>query len=393
MLAGLTVVAVRLAARPVGVDGDALWSAPVTRGEFVHEITAAGTLIAPEIRSITNRSEGVVERIVVLPGHVVTPDDVLVELSSPQLKDELEDARFELDAAEAEERLRQAEAEDRLLDLRISVASADAEYTSARLESEAQSALGRGQIVSTLDIEQARIRAEQLLKRLEAEQAKLDRYPITREAQDAAARAKLEQQRQKLRRLEDQFDQLAVRAGIGGVVQEIEIEEGERLSAGSEVAKIVNPELLIARVRVSERDAQRVEIGQAVRLEMARETLEGRVTRIDPTVRERLVSVDVELVGESRGTLRPDTSVTARIVLDRVPDTVLLDRPTGLRDEQETVDLFRLIDGGRRAERVTVEVGRASSQEVEILSGLEPGDEVYLADMSEWADQPVIRIR
>jgi multidrug efflux pump subunit AcrA (membrane-fusion protein) len=176
-------------------------------------------------------------------------------------------------------------------------------------------------------------------------------------------------------------------------VQEIEPKEGERLSAGSEVAKIVNPDNLIARVRVSERDAQRVEIGQLVRLEMAREVLEGRVTRIDPTVRERLVAVDVELVGEPRRELRPDTSVTARIVLERVPDTVLLDRPTGLRDEQETVELFRLIDGGKRAERVTVEVGRASSQEVEILSGLKPGDEVILADMSDVADEPVVRIR
>lgn len=392
-LASLTTIAVRLAARPVGVDGDALWSAVVMRGEFIHEIAAAGSLIAPEIRSVTNRSEGVVERIAVLPGHVVTPDDVLIELSSPQLADELQDARYELEAAEAEERLRQAEAADRLLDLRASVASAEAEYTSARLESEAQSALGEAQIVSALDIEQARIRAEQLLKRLEAEQAKLDRYPQTRAAQDDAAMAKLEQQRQKLRRLEEQFEDLAVRAGITGVVQEIGIEEGERLTAGSEVAKIVNPKLLIARVRVSERDAARVEIGQPVRLEMARETIDGRVTRIDPTVRERLVTVDVELVGDVGSSLRPDTSVTARIELDRVADTVLLDRPTGLRDEQEAIQLFRLIDDGQRAERVTVEVGRASSRQVEILSGLEPGDAVILADMSEWTTEPVVRIR
>lgn len=389
-LAALTALAVSLARRPPGVDGDALWSARVTRGEFVHEVSANGTLVAPEIRAITNRSDGVVERIVVLPGHVVEPDDVLVELSSPQIQNELEDARFELDAAEAEERLREAQAEDKLLDMRASVASAEAEYTSARLESDAKTALGDD--ASALEIDQARIRAEQLFERLEAERAKFDRYPETRAAEDAAAEAKLAQQRQKLMRLQRQADDLHVRAGMSGVVQEINVEAGERASAGTDIARIVNPKLLIARVRVSERDEPRVEIGQPVRLEIGRETIEGRVSRIDPTVRDRLVTLDVELVGEARNTLRPDTSVTARIELDRVPDTLLLDRPVQLRDEDETVALFRRIDDDR-AERVSVEVGRASPRQIEIVGGLEPGDDVILADMSEWVDEPLVRIR
>jgi HlyD family secretion protein len=390
-LVALSALAVNLAARPPGVDGDALWSARVMRGEFVHEVSASGTLVAPEIRSITNRSDGVVERIVVLPGHVVGPDDVLVELSSPQIQNDLEDARYELDAAEAEERLRQAQAADKALDMRASVASAEAEYTSARLESEAKTA-GGDQIASAIEIEQARIRADQLLERLEAERAKLQRYPETRAAEDAAAEAKLAQQRQKVMRLQRQVDDLFVRAGIAGVVQEVNVEAGERATAGTDIARIVNPELLIARVRVSERDESRVTIGQPVRLEIGRETVDGRVSRIDPTVRDRLVTIDVELVGKARTPLRPDTSVTARIELDRVPDTLLLDRPVQLRDEDETVSLFRRIDGDR-AERVEVAVGRASPQQIEILSGLESGDDVILADMSEWVDEPVVRIR
>ncbi|HUF73766.1 MAG TPA: HlyD family efflux transporter periplasmic adaptor subunit [Gammaproteobacteria bacterium] len=389
-LVALTVLAVSLARRPPGVDGDALWSARVTQGEFVHEVSANGTLVAPEIRAITNRSDGVVERIVVLPGHVVEPDDVLVELSSPQIQNDLEDVGFELEAAEAEERLRQAQGEDKLLDMRASMASAEAEYTSARLESDAKAALGDD--ASALEIEQARIRAEQLLERLEAERAKLARQPETRAAEDAAAEAKLAQQRQKVMRLQRQADDLFVRAGMSGVVQEINVEAGERASAGTDIARIVNPRLLIARVRVSERDEPRVEIGQPVRLEIGRETLEGRVSRIDPTVRDRLVTLDVELVGEPKTALRPDTSVTARIELDRVPDTLLLDRPVQLRDEDETVALFRRIDGDR-AERVTVAVGRASPRQIEIVDGLEPGDDVILADMSEWVDEPLVRIR
>jgi HlyD family secretion protein len=390
-LVALTALAVSLGSRPPGVDGDALWSGRVSRGEFVHEVSANGTLVAPEIRAITNRSDGVVERIVVLPGEVVGPDDVLVELSSPQIQNDLEDSRYELEAAEAEERLRQAQAADKFLDMRAGVASAEAEYTSARLESEAKTA-GGDQIASAIEIEQARIRADQLFERLEAERAKFERYPETRAAEDAAAEAKLAQQRQKAMRLQRQANDLSVRAGIAGVVQEVNVEAGERATAGTDIARIVNPELLIARVRVSERDESRVEIGQPVRLEIGRDTVDGRVMRIDPTVRDRLVTVDVELVGEPRTALRPDTSVTARIELERVPDTLLLDRPVQLRDEEQTIALFRRIDGDR-AERVEVEVGRASPRQIEIVSGLAPGDDVILADMSEWVDEPVVRIR
>ena len=392
-LGALTYLAVSLASRPVGVDGDVLWSEAVARGEFVHEVAANGSLIAPEIRAITNRSEGVVERIVVLPGHVVGPDDVLVELSSPTLKDNLEDARFELDAAEAEEKLRQAQADDKLLDMRANVANADADYTSARLESEANDALGESNIVSAIEIERARIRAQQLLERLEAERAKLARYPETRAAEDAAAEAKLAQQRQKVARLEEQADDLFVRAGMSGVVREVNVEAGERVTAGSDIARIVNPELLIARVSVSERDADRVEIGQDVRLEIGRDVVAGKVTRIDPTVRDRVVAVDVDLVGAATNSFRPDVGVTARIELDRVADTLLLGKPAGMRDEQESIALFRLLGDGDRAERVIVEIGRASARQVEILSGLEPGDEIILADMTEWIDEPIVRIR
>ncbi len=363
------------------------------QGEFVHEVSGSGTLVAPEIRSITNRSDGVVERVTVLPGHAVGPDDVLVHISSPQLVYDLEDARWELEAAEAEQRLRRAQAADRLLDLRASVASAEAEYTTANLDSEVKTALGEDRITSALEIQQAQIRAEQLHERLEAERAKLERYPETRAAEDAAAEAVLAQKRQRVRRLEEQVDDLFVRAGVSGVVQEINVELGERVLAGTDVARIVNPKLLIARVRISERDAARVLVGQAVRLELGRDTVAGRVSRIDPTVRERFVTLDVDLVGEAKTPPKPDTTVNARIELARVPDALLVDRPVQLRDEATQASVYRLNPDGNSAERVSVEIGRISSRQVEILSGLDQSDVIILSDMREQTNEPVIRIR
>ena len=75
----LTFLAISFAGRPPGVDRDIVFDGEVTRGEFIHEITAAGNFYAPEIRSVTNQSEGVVEVIHVLAGEVVKPDDVLMQ--------------------------------------------------------------------------------------------------------------------------------------------------------------------------------------------------------------------------------------------------------------------------------------------------------------------------
>jgi HlyD family secretion protein len=389
----LAAFAWSLATRPPAVDRDGLWSAQVTRGELVHEISAAGSLVAPELRAVTNRSEGVVERILVLPGHVVEADDVLLEMSSPQLEDDLDSAEWDLDAARAEQKLLRVELENAYLDVVAQLANAEAEYTNARLELDAQEELGRQQIASQLEVQRARLRTEQWRKRLDAEQARLDRFDDFRAAQEAAADARLSQLHQQVSRLQARVDDLHVRAGIGGVVREINVQEGERLTQGQAVARIVNPRNLIARVGVSERDASRVQSGLPVRVEMGRDTVAGKVTRIDPTVRDRLVTIDVALVGEQSPALRPDLSVTARIELERVGDALILDRPVGLRSGNETLELFRLVGDGARAERVTVEVGRASARQVEILRGLDAGDRVILADMSDWLGESVVRIR
>ena len=389
----LTLVAWSVAQRPPGVDGDLVFSGTVRQGEFIYEVTAAGSLFAPEIRSVTNQSEGVVEIVHVLPGHSVGPDDVLMELSSPNLQQELADAQTELEAAEADEFLRLAESEDQLLSLENALADATAQFETAQLEADAELLLYNEGASSDLALARMQNAAAQQERRMEIAQAQVDRYPEMRAARDAAAQAKLDQQRRKVRRLEERVQDLKVRAGFAGVVQEVSVEEGERLSAGTEVARVVNPEYLIARVRVSERDAALVELGQNVRLEMGRETIAGKVSRIDPAVTERLVTVDVDFVGEPTRQLRPDLTVTARIEIDRVAETRILERPPGHRDDQTEIELFRLDDSGRRAELVAVEIGRIAAREVEILSGLAVGDRVIISDMSDWLEEPEIRIR
>jgi len=389
----LTYLAISFAGRPPGVDRDLVFNGEVTRGEFIHEVTAAGSLYAPEIRSVTNESSGVVEVIHVLAGHVVMPDDVLMVLSSPNLQQELNDAQAELDSALAEERLRIANAEDEFLNLQSALADAIGQYEEAEINAQAELMLERERATNRINVTSAVNRSEQAKRRMEIAQAKVASYPERRAAEDARAEAKLDQTRRKLERLEQRFRDLEVRAGVEGVVQEVAVEVGQQIGDGTEVARVVNPEILIARVRVSERDAQLVEVGQKVRLEMGRDRTEGVVQRIDPAVTERLVTVDVELTDEPDRQLRPDLTVTARIVIASVPDTLVVERPYPVRDDTTEVELFRLDRDGNRASRVTVQIGRISARTVEILGGLEAGDRIILIDMAEFIEEPEIRIR
>ncbi|MEX2499014.1 MAG: HlyD family efflux transporter periplasmic adaptor subunit [Wenzhouxiangellaceae bacterium] len=380
--------------RPPAVDGDSIWTGVVTRGELVHEVVAPGRLVATDVRAVTNRSAGVVEQLTVLPGDRVEAGDVLLVMTSPGIDEDLAAARWDLAGTRADQALARVESQNRRLDLEAQVASAEADYTSTKMELEAQEQLGEGQVFSALEVERTRLKAAQLEKRMQAERARLDRYDEVQQAEHEAAEAQLAALEDRVARLEALRDDLKVKASMAGVVLEITPEEGQQLSAGTAVARIVNLERLIARVSVDERSAARVQPGLRVSLELGRERLQGDVLRVDPGVENRLVSVDVALpddVGDLD--LRPDLSVTARIELDRIDDTLKLDRPAQMAKSPGPVRLFRLGPDGKRAHRVEVELGRASMREVEIIQGLSPGDRIILADMSGWLDQEQIRIR
>jgi len=389
----LSVAGWSFSARPPAVDADRVWVGTVERGELVRQVAAAGRLVAPDLRAVTNRNEGVVERVRVLPGDRVQANTILVEMSSPALKEDLSAARWEFAQAKAEEQLREVDAGNRYLDLVAEVAAADAEYTGVRLELEAQEELRERQVFSEIEVERTRLRAQQLLRRLEAERARLDRFSDSREAEADASQARLSRLGEQVQRLESRVANLSVVAGVAGVVQEVNVQEGERLGSGHVIARVVNTEKLMARVNVAERDAAQVMVGMPVSLEIGRIEETGAVARIDPTVRDRSVHVDVALEDAQLDRLRPDLSVTARIELERVADVLVLDRPAGLRDEFESLRLFRLIESGERARATNVKIGRVSTRQVEVLEGLSAGDRVILADMTEWREEPLLRIR
>jgi HlyD family secretion protein len=373
------------------VERSTVWMDRVVRGSMLRQVRGPGTLVPVEIRWVAARTEGRVERIVMLPGTDVEPDTVLLTMSNPELEQSLEDARLQLRAAEARYEDLKVQLESQLLNQKALAASVQAEYRTAVLQLEADKETHSQGILPSLTLRFSQERANELEVRNALEQERLAIAVESNEAQLLAEASRVEQIRALYQLRVSQVDALQVRPGIRGVLQQVPVAVGQQVTPGVNLARVAQPEHLKAELRIAETQAKDVEIGQRAAVDTRNGVVEGRVMRIDPAVQEGTVTVDVELVGELPRGARPDLSVDGTIEIERLENVLYVGRPA-YGQSGTTVSLFRLLADGATAERVDVTLGKSSVNTIEIVSGLSEGDEVILSDTSAWDDYRKIRL-
>lgn len=379
----VTLALARLEPAAPTVERASLWIDAVTRGPFVREVRGNGSLVPEQVRWIPALTESRVERIVVLPGAVVTPETVLLEMTNPELETRTREAELALTAAEADLAALRVTLDHALLDQQAQAAAVRADYLQSQLEAASSDELARQGLVSEIQAKIARLRLEEAATRSELEERRMRSAEAANEARLTAQQARLEQLRElaKLRRRER--DGLAVRAGIAGVLQAIVVEPGQQVSPGTNLARVADPSRLKAELRVPETQARDVVIGLPANVDTRNGVVSGRVVRIDPAVTNGTVLVDVELDGELPRGARPDLSVDGTIVVERLDDALTVGRPAfGQPDSRVT--LFKLSSDGDSATRVAVRLGRGSVHRIEVVEGLAEGERVILSDMSTW---------
>ena len=369
----------------------ATWIGTVERGDFMREVRGPGSLVPKVIRWIPASSGGRVERVVAKPGVRVESDTVLVEMSNPELAQQLEEARWAAEAARADRDSLAAELDRALLEAESALASLASDAESARLLADAEKTLSEQGIVSSIQYQQSELRASQLEVRVGFERQRLTRLGSSHAAQLAAQQARVEQAVRLVDRRKQQIRDLSIRAGMPGVLQEIAVEPGQRVQLGANVARVAQPEELIAELRIAETQAREIRLDQVVRIDTRNGLVAGNVIRIDPAVQNGTVQVDVELTGDLPTGVRPDLSVDGTIELERLEDVLHVGRPASGQPEGR-VSLYRLIEEGV-AERVVVEMGRASVGRIEIRSGLAEGDRVILSEMSQWSEHERVALK
>jgi len=370
----------RLKPAAPSVDRAAVWVDTVKRGPMLRLVRGSGTLVPEDIRWINTTTQGRVERILLRPGANVTPTTVILELSNPELQQSVQDAQLAHQSALAAYENRKAELERGLLEQQSELASIETQYNNSALNLEAQEELLKEGLVSALQVKQIRSQTADLKNRLSIAQRQLENTQKGLKSQLAPQEAEVAQRRAQYQLRMQQLGDLKVKAGMTGVLSQVPVEVGAQVGPGTNLARVADPTRLKAEVRIAETQTKDIRIGQIAEVDTRNGIIHGRVIRMDPASAGGTVGVDISLEGDLPPGARPDLSVDGTITLEKLPDVIKVGRPA-FGQENSTVMLFKLDNTGE-ANRVQVRLGRTSVNEIEILEGLQPGDQVILSDMS-----------
>jgi HlyD family secretion protein len=379
----VTAALARLKPAAPGVDRSTIWTDTVKRGPMLRDVRGLGTLVPETIQVIPAATQGRVEKRYVLPGTAVKADTVILELSNPQLQQETLDAEYQLKGAQAAYEQTKAQLQNDLMDKRTQAANISSQFRTAQLQYQADEKMFTSGVGAEVTAKKSQVAAEELAKENALAQQEVQTFANSINAQLAVQQANIDQKRALYALKKSQLDDLSVRAGIDGVLQELDVDVGQQVAQGAVLAKVAQPKQLKASLQIAETQAKDIELGQKASIDTHNGIIPGHVMRIDPAVVNGTRTVDVKLDGPLPPGAVPDLSVEGTIELERLADVLYVGRPVH-GDPDSTVGLFKLTDGGSEAVRVPVELGRASVNSIEILKGLQAGDQVILSDMSAY---------
>ncbi len=391
-IGGTTFALARLKPAAPSVEKSGIWVDTVKRGPMEMQVRGLGALKPEEIHWIAAAQDSRVSQIVRRAGiDPVKANDVILVLSDPDLELEAEKAEWQVKQDEANLENTKVKLESDKLDQRANLASLESQYTQAKLTADRDLELTRLNLKSDLESKLTVDQANQLEKRVALQKQRLDIVDQSDRAQLDAQKVIVESSRAAYELKRKQVDQLTIRAGIDGVLQEVDVEVGQRVTAGTILAKVADPTKLKAVLQIAETQMKNVRIGLDASIDTRNGLIPGRVIRIDPAAQNGTVGVDVALLGPLPQGARPELSVDGTIEIEHLSDVVYVGRPVS-GEPNTTIGLFKLDPDGKGATHVNVKLGAASVNTIQVLGGLKVGDQVILSDMAQNDQYPRIRL-
>src|ERR1700730_4475905 len=387
----VTIAVARLKPAAPLVERSTVWLDSVHRGEMLRNVRGLGTLVPVDIRWIAAQTSARGEKVVLQSGSNVRPDSVILELSDIQLQRDALDAEYAYKAAKADLANLKVQLANNLMAQKSTAADVESQYQQARLQADVDKQLFDQGLQADVVSKKSAVAAEQLAIKKELAQEQLKITSDAAAAQVAAQQAHLEQQHVLYELKKGQVDALHVRAGLNGVLSAVSVEVGQQVAPGTNLVRVADPSHLKATIQIPETQAKDVQIGQKASIDTHNGVVEGHVTRVDAAVVNGTVAVDVIFDGPHPPGARPDLSVDGTIEIERLPNILYVGRPIQ-GPPNSTVGLFKLTEGGKEAVRVHVELGRSSVNTIEVVRGLEVGDQVILSDMSAWDAYDRVRL-
>jgi HlyD family secretion protein len=374
------------------VDRSTIWTDTVKRGPMLREVRGLGTLVPETVWVIPAATDGRVEKRYLLPGTPAKANTIVLDLSNPQLEQEALDAQYQLKGAQASLEQTKAQLQNELMDKRTQAAAVSSQYRTAEMQKDSYERLGKLGLKADLDVRTSEVQAEELAKQNDLAQQEVETFANSINAQLAVQQANIDQKHALYELKRSQVEQLHVRAGVDGILQELDVDVGQRVAQGTPLAKVSQPTELKAALQIAETQAKDVQLGQKASVDTHNGIIPGHVMRIDPSVSNGTRTVDVKLNGSLPLGAVPDLSIEGTVEIERLADVLYVGRPVN-GDADSTVGLFKLEHDGREAIRVPVGIGSESVNTVEIRKGLSVGDSVILSDMSAWDNYDRVELK
>ena len=382
----------RLPQAAQSVDFATVWPDTVKRGPMIRQVRGLGTLVPEEVLLIPANTDGRVEKIILRPGATVKPDTILLVLNNQELENAAFAAEWQVKEEEARMKDLKVRLESQHLDLTASTAKTGSELNQARLTADRDEALTKLGLKADLEYRLTKAKAEELEGRTEIEKKRLLINLDSIKAQLYAEEVKIENLRAAYELKRKQVDQLKIRAGVAGVLQQLPVEVGQRVAPGELLAKVAQPWKLKAELKIAETQAKDIQVGQIASIDTRNGLIAGTVSRIDPASANGTVTIDVKLTEALPQGARPDLSVDGTIDIERIADALFMGRPV-FGQTNTTVKMFKFDPTTKEAIRVPVKLGRSSVTSIEILEGLKLGDHVILSDMSQYDSQDRLKLK
>jgi HlyD family secretion protein len=384
----ITAAAIALAAwrltqlKPIAptVEMATIWPDTVQRGPMVRDVRGLGTLIPEDILWIQAAFDSQVSKIHKQSGEDVEPDTVLLVLTNPQMEADAVDYQWQTKQAEANLADLKVRLQSQTFDQQTSVAAAQGDLKQAEISKEKEEQLYHAHLEAEINVELAVARWEQAASRFQMEKQKLDIMKDSVEAQIESQKVQIEKLRATSLLKKKQVDELTIRAGIRGRMQEMTLEVGQRVKPGDVLAKVAKPRKLMARLQIAETQAKDILVGQRAQIDTRNGIVLGHVTRIDASIVNGTRTVDCKLDGPLPAGAVPDLSVDGTVEIERLPNVLYVGRPVFAQPNSPST-LFKIDEDGKGARRVPVKFGRASVNAIEVVEGLKAGDRVILSDM------------
>jgi len=379
------------ASSDVSVSRNELRLAAVQQSDLPFTISGFGKLIAKHKRLLTAPTRATVEEILVLPGTQVTTDTVIMKLSNPDLRLQVNNAEMELARHHASLRELKINQKSEYLAHQSILVQIKADLAAAELKVEAQSGLAKKGIVSSLDFKRSKLAATQFAERLTIEQQRLAHLKSAHQEKIAVQAQFAKQLDANLALKQSLQAGLVIHADIEGVLQSMPVTLGQSVAAGEQLALVASNKTMIAQLKVPQGEAQEIAIGHEAVINTRSAFVRGVVNRIDPVITNGSVVIDIDITEALPVNARPELKVEGKIEIGILTNALYIKQPVGVKANSST-QVFTLLANQQTATLRTMKFGRVIGNNIELLSGASEGEQFIVSDTSSWSPNHTLTI-